>query len=200
MIDAGFVFLGALIAIVGNVAYAWDTFRGCTKPNRVTWGLWALAPLIAFAAELGQGVGSEAVLTLAVGLGPLLVFVASFRDPAAYGRMTRLDTLCAALSLLALAGWALTGTGDVAIVLSIMSDCFGAIPTIHKAAHDPSSESASAFICGTIGSAIAMLAIRASEWGFATAAFPAYITCVNALLAVLILLPRSSLGRRRGLQ
>ena len=79
--------------------------------------LWALAPMIAFAAEVAQGVGLNAVLTLAVGFGPLMVVVASFLDPKAYARVTPFDAGCGVLSLAALGAWAVTGRGNVAILL-----------------------------------------------------------------------------------
>ena len=108
MIDPRFAILGALIVLTGNAAYARDTVRGETQPNRVSWMLWALAPMIAFAAQVAQGVGLDAVLTLAVGIGPLLVVAASFLDPKAYARVTPFDAGCAALSLIALGAWAAT--------------------------------------------------------------------------------------------
>src|ERR1700760_635417 len=118
MIDPRFAIVGALIIIAGNAAYARDTVRGNTQPNRVTWMLWAFAPLIAFAAEVSQGVGLNAVLALTVGLGPLMVVVASFLDPKAYARVTPFDAACGVLSLVALVVWAGTGRGNVAILLS----------------------------------------------------------------------------------
>ncbi len=128
MIDAHFAILGALIVVTGNAAYAVDTVRGKTQPNRVTWMLWALAPMIAFAAEVAQGVGLNAVLTLAVGVGPLLVVAASFLDPKAYARVTPFDAGCGVLSLIALVAWAATGRGNLAILLSVLADFLGRDP------------------------------------------------------------------------
>lgn len=194
MIDPRFAILGALITLGGNAAYARDTFRGRTHPNRVSWALWTLAPMVAFAAELAQHVGLDALLTLAVGLGPLLVVVASFVDPNAYARLTGLDLLCGGLSLLALAAWALTGSGDVAICLSILADLFGAIPTIRKAYRHPRSESASAFIASALGAVITLLTIKPHAWGFASFGFPAYIVLAGSLISALVLTPRPDAG------
>ena len=47
MLDVHFVYLGAAIGAIGQVGYVVDTIRGRTQPNRVTWLLWALAPLLA---------------------------------------------------------------------------------------------------------------------------------------------------------
>ena len=191
MIDPRFAILGALIILTGNAAYARDTVRGNTQPNRVSWGLWALAPMIAFAAEVVQGVGLNAVLALAVGVGPLLVVAASYLDPKAYARATPFDAGCGVLSLIALAAWAATGRGNVAILLSILADFLAAIPTIRKAYRYPHTEHAIAFLSGVAGSAITLLTIKASDWGFASVAFPAYILLDSGLIALLILLPRA---------
>jgi hypothetical protein len=55
MLDSHFVILGAILNVIGGLSYLIDTIKGKAKPNRVTWFLWALAPLIAFTAELKQG-------------------------------------------------------------------------------------------------------------------------------------------------
>jgi hypothetical protein len=190
MIDPRFAILGAVITIAGSASYARDTLRGRTQPNRVSWTLWTLAPLIAFAAELAQRVGLDSLLTFAVGFGPLLVVIASYLDPKAYWKLTRLDAVCGCLSLAALVGWGLTGTGDVAIGLSVLSDLFGCVPTLLKAHAHPASESASAFVAGGFGATITLLTIQSGAWTFANFGFPAYIVAADVALSILILVPR----------
>ena len=193
MIDAHFAILAAVITVAGNAVYAVDTVRGNTQPNRVSWMLWTLAPLIAFAAEVSQGVGLQSLLTFAIGFGPLLVVCASFLDPKAYARVTPFDVLCGVLSVIALVAWAVTGTGNVAIFFSILADFFGAVPTLRKSYRDPESEHAVAFLAGVTGSIITLLTITSAEWGFASWGFPVYVIAVSGVIAVLILRPR--LGR-----
>ncbi len=190
MIDPRFAILGALITVAGSASYARDTLRGRTQPNRVSWMLWTVAPLIAFAAEVVQGVGLESLLTLAVGIGPLLVVIASFLDPNAYYRLTRFDGICACLSLAALGAWGLTGTGNIAIVFSILADLFGLIPTLRKAHRHPQTESASAFVASGCGAAITLLTVPAGGWIFASVGFPLYILAADVTLSALILPPR----------
>ena len=78
MLPVDFVYLGAVIFAVGQAFYVVDTIRGRTRPNRVTWLMWAAAPLLAFAVETSDGVGLQSLMTFMVGFGPLVVFVASF--------------------------------------------------------------------------------------------------------------------------
>ncbi|MEK9178462.1 MAG: hypothetical protein AAB801_01630, partial [Patescibacteria group bacterium] len=63
MLNENFVYVGLFIASLGNIVYLIQTLRGKVQPNRVTWFLWALAPLIAFAAQIKQGVGVQSLLT-----------------------------------------------------------------------------------------------------------------------------------------
>ncbi len=74
MINENFVILGVVIGFIGSLSYLLSTIKGKTKPNRVTWFLWAIAPLIAFAAEIKEGVGIQSLMTFSVGFGPLLIF------------------------------------------------------------------------------------------------------------------------------
>src|SRR4051812_25550094 len=78
MINQNFIILGAIIASIGSLSYLIDTIKGKVKPNRVSFLLWSLAPLIAFVAELRQGDGLQSLLTFEVGFLPLTIFIASF--------------------------------------------------------------------------------------------------------------------------
>jgi len=130
MINENFVYLGALFALIGTVSYSYEMFRGNARPNRVTWFLWALAPLIAFSAMVSQGVGISALMTFVAGFGPLVIFILSFVTRKSYWKISKLDMVCGVLSIIALLLWALTRVGNVAILLSVIADAFAAMPTI----------------------------------------------------------------------
>jgi hypothetical protein len=196
MIDRHFAIVAAVLTLAGAGGYALDTLRGQTQPNRVSWGMWALAPLIAFAAELSEHAGLQSLLTFAVGFGPLMVVAASLRDPRAYARLTRLDLACGALSLAALGMWAVTGKGDVAIAFSILSDLWAAIPTLHKALYRPETESAKAFVPSAVGCVITLLTIHPGAWVFANFGFPIYILLIDCVISALILTPRRHAATR----
>ena len=134
-------------------------------------------PLVAFFAELGQHVGMQSLMTLAVGVGPLIVFAASMVNRQAYWKFTPFDIVCGALSVLAVILWKLSGSGDLAIALSILADTLAGLPTALKAWKHPETEASSAFFFGTCSAAITLLTIK--TWTFATYGFPAYIFVVS---------------------
>lgn len=191
MLDSKFVIISAALNLFGSTRYVIATLRGKTKPNRVTWFLWALAPLIAFSAELEKGVGIQSLMTFMVGFGPLLVLIASFVNRKSVWKLTRFDFACGGLSFIGLVLWFLTKEGNLAIALSIAADALAAIPTLVKSYKAPETENSSIFIFGSISAAITLLTI--DEWTFAHWGFPAYIFLICLVLALLI---RFRLGKK----
>ncbi len=190
MINEKFVLVGALLNITGSATYAWNTLKGKTKPNRVTWFLWAAAPLIAFSAQLDEGVIWQAIMTFMVGFGPLIIFLASFINRKAFWKITKLDIACGIISVLALALWLITGTGLVAILFSILADLIAGVPTFIKAYFEPETEHHSVFRNGAISAAITLLTIK--NWTAANYAFALYILIICLVLYLLI---RFKLGK-----
>lgn len=184
MINEKFVLIGALLNLMGSGTYAYNTIKGKTKPNRVTWFLWALAPLIAVAAQFAEGVTWAALMTFMVGFGPLVIFLSSFVNRKAYWKITKLDIVCGSISLLALILWLITGQGVVAIVFSILADLIAGVPTLVKAFNEPETEHHSVFRNGAISAAITLLTIN--EWTFVNYGFALYILLICVILYILI--------------
>lgn len=192
MIDERFVLVGVVINFIGSLSYVIDTLKGKTRPNRVSWFMWALAPLIAFSAELKQGVGIQSLMTFTVGFSPLLVFVASFINKKSVWKIQKFDLFCGALSVVGLIFWYVTKVGNVAIMFSILSDGLAAVPTIVKSFRYPETENDLLYSLAAVNATITLLTIK--NWSFAHYAFPVYILLIDIVLFVLI---RFKLGKRR---
>lgn len=184
MLHINFTYLGLLIISIGGFVYLFKTLKGEVKPNKVTWFLWSLAPLIAFAAQLKQGVGIQAWLTFVVGFQPLLIFIASFVNKKSYWKITKLDLIFGFLSIIGLVLWQITGVGNIAILFSIIADGMAALPTIIKSYKFPESETSFAYFTSALGSFIILLTINI--WNFETFSFSLYIFIVNLILTTLI--------------
>lgn len=185
MIHENFIYLGALLNLIGSVSYVIDTLKGKTKPNRVTWSLWALAPMVAFGAMLGEGVSITAgLMTFMVGFGPLLVLLASFVNKKSVWKITRFDIICGTLSLIGVGLWFITRTGEVAIAFTILADGLAALPTLVKAFKEPETESYLIFLLGAISAGITLLATKV--WDFTHVGFALYIFIFCALMVVLV--------------
>jgi hypothetical protein len=160
MINENFIYVGVLLTSIATISYLIDTLKGKVKPNRVSFFLWALAPMIAFFSEIKQGVGIQSLLTFFVGFWSVVIFLASFANKKAYWQITRFDIVCGVLSLFGLILWLVTKVGNVAIIFSIMADGLAALPTIRKSFHFPETENVWPYFAGVIYSAITLLTIK----------------------------------------
>lgn len=178
------VFLGAMVGTFGAIIYARDTLRGTTKPNRVTWLIWAVNPLIAAFAALADGAGLATVTVFATGMGPLLVFFASFVNKNSYWQLNRFDYFCGACSIVALMLWVLTEGPILPISLAIASDAFAVAPTLIKSWYHPETETGLVYTLGLFCALTSFAAI--SKWTYSAYAFPVYLVIANLFLAFFV--------------
>jgi hypothetical protein len=180
MINENFVFVAFALSMVGAVIYVKDILKGKVKPNVVTWGLWATAPLLAFAAQLAEGAGLRAVHTFSTAFGPMLIIIAALIKRNAFAKIKKSDYMFGALSILGLILWKITGEGFVAIIFAIAADGFAALPTIFKLYREPDTENGWIFGFGIIAATITLLTI--SNWRFEEYAFTVYILFITVLM------------------
>ncbi len=184
MLNENFVIVGVVIGFLGGLSYLIDTIKGRVKPNRVSYLLWALAPLIAFVAQLKEGVGIQSLLTFSVGFVPLSIFIASFFNKKSEWKLTRFDLVCGALSVAGLILWLITRIGIVAIIFSIAADALAGIPTVVKSYRFPETESAWPYFAASISAMFTLLTIN--QWSFAEYGFSLYILVLTLTISSLV--------------
>jgi uncharacterized membrane protein len=184
------VIVGAAINLLGGLYYVKDTLSGKAKPNRVSWLMWSIAPLIATAASLVAGVTWAVLPTFMAGFIPLLVLITSFASKDAYWKLERFDYFCGLFSLLALILWAVTKNPSIAIIFAIVADALAAMPTVVKGWKHPETESKSAYIGGLISALTAFVVI--TTWTFPEYAFPTYLVFIDIILLVPLYRKRAS--------
>jgi hypothetical protein len=175
------VLVGAAINAAGALRYIRDTLRGTTKPNRVTYLMWAIAPLIATAAALSRGVTWAVVPVFMSGFCPFMVFLSSFVNRSGYWKLGILDYICGASSALALILWAITDEPIIAISLAILSDGLAALPTLVKAWFHPETETGIAYVFAIVSSSTSFAAVQ--HWTFVECGFAIYLLILSSLLS-----------------
>ena len=185
MIDPRFVFLAALLSLIGAWGYIRHTLAGSTSPNRVTWGLWAIEGILAFAVEIQQHVGLAAVMTLMLGLVPLVVVFVSFKNPHSVWKIGRFDVFCGLISLSGLVFWCFVNQPTVALVSFVAADQIAALPTLRKAWLAPETESARVFFLGFLNCAITIMTLK--HLTTAGVLFPGCILVTDLIIATLVI-------------
>ncbi len=174
------VLVAAFATLLAALVYIRSMFKGQTRPNRVTWLMWSIAPFIATVAAISNGVTWSAIPVFMSGLSPFLILMASFLNRRAYWKLSTFDYLCGALSVLTLVLWYLTDNPNVAIAFAVMSDALAATPTLTKAWRNPETESPWPFAVGVFSPMTSFLV--ATAWTFSELAFSAYLVLINILL------------------
>lgn len=185
VLDPRFVYLAAALSVVGSASYVRDTLRGTTSPHRVTWSLWALEGILAFVVEIQQHVGAAAIMTLALGVMPLVVLVSSFVNPHAVWKVDVVDIVCGLVSLAGLVFWSLIHQPTTALVSFVTADFIAAWPTYRKSWRAPQSETPRIFVLGAVNTGITLLTLH--QFTTAGALFPGVIMMTDSILSVIIL-------------
>ncbi|QQS17984.1 hypothetical protein IPL68_05010 [Candidatus Saccharibacteria bacterium] len=185
MIHENWAYVAAAINVLGTISYVVAVFQGKARPNRVTWGVLTIAPMIAFASMLSQGVSvAQSIVTFSFGFSPFMIFVSSYLVKHPAWQIKRFDIVCGALSLLGLLLWWFTGEGNVAIVFSIVADALAFLPTLVKAYYHPETESPWTFMASELATIMGLMTV--TMWNFEHVAFQVYILCANIVAIVFI--------------
>ena len=181
MIPEYFAIIGAAIGSLGGFYYLYETAVGKAKPNRVTWLLWGLFPMVIFIAQRVQGVQDLSWATFVAGFTPLLIVLVSFINKDAYWKTEPRDYYLMAAATVGIVLWAITNEPNLAIIFLLVADILAGVPTLIKAYRYPETESWIAYAISAFGFGLGVLAIQ--TFTFENYAFISYIFIVNALLA-----------------
>jgi len=188
------VIISTLLLLWGGYAYFRDTLAGRTKPNRVSWFLWALAPLVSFSAAFSVDADIWAsVRVLVGGVVPAVIFLGSFVNRKSYWKLTWFDWFCGGLSLTALLFWQLASSPLIAVLLATAANTFASIPTFIKAWNFPETETRLTFITSFLSAVLIVPAIPV--WNIANSAFQIGLMLTTG--ALLVAVYRKTLGIKK---
>jgi hypothetical protein len=183
MIPEYFALVGAGIASLGGLYYLYETIISRTKPNRITWLLWGLFPMIIFVAQKAQGVEGLSWVSFAAGFTPFLVLLASFLNKKAYWKTEPKDYYLMVAAVFGILLWFITDNANLAILFALVADLMAGLPTIIKSYKHPETESWVAYAISAVGFGSGILSIQ--TFSFESFAFVCYLFIINASLAIL---------------
>jgi hypothetical protein len=180
--------------VAGSLYYIRDTIAGKTKPNLVSWSMWALAPLIGVAAAWASDADVWATVRIFLaGFLPLLVVLVALFNRQSYWKLTVFDLLCGVFSSIALIFWVLADSPRTAILLAAIGDGFAALPTVIKVWRFPQTETRVTYLASAVSALLVVPSIPV--WNIENAAFTIYLIVNNTLLLLLLYRHKLGLGR-----
>lgn len=175
--------VGAIIGSLGGFYYLYETIVGRAQPNRITWLLWGIFPMVIFVAQRAQGVEGVSWASFVAGFTPLLIVASSFFNKKAYWKSEPRDYYLMAAAVVGILLWAMTDNPNLALLFSLVADVLASVPTLIKAYRHPDSESWIAYAISTLGFGISLLSVQ--TYNFENSIFVAYVFLLNGALAVL---------------
>ena len=188
MLSESFMFAAIFLVVAGNARYAVAAYKGDIHPNIVSWVLWGVAPIVTFLVQQGDSAAMQRYLSLFAGITPLVIVAVALLKSHSSFKVSRLDIVCAAISIAAIVAWIFTKQGNLPILLSIAAGTAAGIPTAIKAFHKPYSENRTPFLFGAIAAIITLLTLTSLT--FKTAAFAFYLVLSNCVIYGLIVARR----------
>lgn len=182
--------VGAIIGSLGGLYYLYETVIGKAQPNRISWLLWGIFPMVIFVAQRAKGVEELSWTSFVAGAMPFLVVAASLRNKKAFWKSEPRDYYLMAAAIIGMILWAVTGNPNLGLLFALLADILAGIPTLIKSYSHPHSESWIAYSISTVGFGISLLSVQ--SYNVETAAFVAYLFLLNGACAVL-----ASRGRGR---
>jgi hypothetical protein len=182
-LKALFGIIAGVISVVCFIPYIITTIKGTTRPNIATWSTWLILSVVISASYYSAGAINTLWVPLCSVIGQsIIVFLALKRGE---GGWNKFDKLCLFFVGVSLAFWWHFNSPMIALVMSLIVDFFGILPTIKKSYAEPESENLLTWSLYLLTSMFLILAIE--TWSFALASFPIYMFVINLTIVSLLL-------------
>ncbi len=183
-----FGYMSGILMMLSAIPYTRSILKGKTKPQRMTYFIWAILILIAFFSQLAKGGTWSLFLTAGDAVAILIVFFLSIKF--GMGGLRKTDIISLFGVGLSLILWYLTKEPAIALFLVIIIDLIGANLTILKTWKNPETENWVAWaICG-VGGFFGILAV--GKLNFVLLSYPVYICLINFAMAIIVLVRKRS--------
>ncbi len=186
------IIFGSIAVILGlfqYLPYAFDVFRGKTKPHAFSWFAWGLPTGIILFAQIADGGGAGVWATGVTALLCTLIFILSlFRGER---NIVFIDWVSLSCSVVAIAAWTVTSDPLWAVILVTATDLFGFVPTIRKSVLKPEEETITTYIVGGSKWIFSMMALN--TFSAVTLIYPLAMVIANWGFAVMLKVRRTTL-------
>ena len=172
---------GAL-SLLAYVIYIFASVFGKTRPNRVTWWVLTLVGVLIASSYYAEGARNTFWIALSYTLGPLIIAIVSIWRGE--GGSSKFDLFCLGVALASILVWILSGSALLTLLVNMLIDLFGLLPTIKKSFLKPEGENRGAWLLETVASFLAILAVE--EWLFSIWIYPLYLVLLNGAITLLL--------------
>ncbi len=178
--------LGIGLTSLAIIPYLVDTIQGKTKPRLVTWVIWIMTNGIAsLAAFYSSQYPTALLLATVVILMSLIVGIGWKKGDKSF---SRLDTVCFVGSIVGIIVWKLLDSADVAIMVLVLTEIIGGVPTLMHAWKKPNEETFVTYFVTFLGSLCILLTV--GSWTITGFVYPLHLVLFNLFVCCIIITKR----------
>ncbi|MBP7837281.1 hypothetical protein KA021_01105 [Candidatus Saccharibacteria bacterium] len=174
-------FASLLINLIGYIPYIRGIFKDTVKPQRITWGIWAILTSVAFTNQVKNGGGYSTLFFGSTMFLVITVFLLSLKRGV--GGKSKFDLFVLTASIVLFFLWAVTQDTRTTTVIAVAIDLFAALPTLYKSYIQPETEAYLQWILAAVAGLLSMLAVGVST-DYILFIYPLYIIIMNTLVVL----------------
>ena len=174
--------IAGVLSILDFFLYSISIVRHKTTPNRATWLIFSLVGLLIFSSYYSLGARETIWVALGYAIGPFVIFLLSIKFGT--GGWSSFDKLCLLGASTSLVLWWLFNSALIALLINILIDFFGILPTIKKSYLDPTSEEGLPWFITFISCVLNIFAIQV--WKFEIWIYPVYMLITNGAIVFIL--------------
>jgi hypothetical protein len=175
--------LAGIISLSAYAPYILSILRKETKPNRASWIIWAIVSTIIALSYREAGASYAFLAPVGYVIGSTIVFIFSIRHGV--GGWTPFDRKCLIGAAISLVLWKIFDSPMSALLINLLINLLGTLPTARKAWYQPETESKVAWSLFSLGSIVNLFAVE--NWTFSMAVYPVSMIFLIGIVTVPVL-------------
>ena len=192
MLDIALVIISSVLTLVCPIPYIIDIIKGNTKPRVVSWLVWSVLGGISFIASLAEHQYPTAALLLCMTIADMIVVVLGWKNGDR--KISKIDLTCLAGATIGIILWITFNSPSFAVVVMILTDFIGGVPTLVHVWNKPHEETVATFAISFVAAVLTMTTIK--DWRITAFAYPLFIVIITFVYVVVITLRRLVLKQR----
>lgn len=184
------VILSNFLSIASTFPYLAGVVKGVVKPRIITWIIWSILTGVSCIASLFEG--QYVTMTLLIVTTALTSSVAILGWRHGSKQVNKLDITCLICALVGIVIWRLSNSPGLAVIVMLIADLMGGLPTLIHSWQKPNEEEWRTFSISAVGSFCTLLAVN--SWKITAFAFPLYLVVMGLTYSTIIITRRKYLG------
>lgn len=182
--------LSNFLSIASTFPYLAGVVKGVVKPRIITWIIWSILTGVSCIASLFEG--QYVTMTLLIVTTALTSSVAILGWRHGSKQVNKLDITCLICALVGIVIWRLSNSPGLAVIVMLIADLMGGLPTLIHSWQKPNEEEWRTFSISAVGSFCTLLAVN--SWKITAFAFPLYLVVMGLTYSTIIITRRKYLG------